>query len=93
MYLIKSKYATLEKFILFKQKVKNQLTKRIKIIRNDWGDEYVAPFGEFCSQHGIIHKITPPYSPQSNGISKRKNRTLKKIMNTMLTSSKLPQNM
>ena len=43
--------------------------------------------------HGIIHEIIAPYSPQSNGVPKRKNRTLKEMMNAMLISSGLSQNM
>ena len=73
VYLLKSKDEAIEKFILYKQEVENQLNKRIKTVRSDRGGEYVEPFGEFCSQHGIIHEVTPPYSPQSNGVAERKN--------------------
>lgn len=38
-------------------------------------------------------KVTPPYSPESNGIVERKNRTLKEIMNAMLVSSNSPINL
>jgi len=34
-----------------------------------------------------------PYTPQENGVAKRKNRTLKDMMNAMLVSSGLPDNM
>ncbi|KAL0342471.1 UNVERIFIED_CONTAM: Retrovirus-related Pol polyprotein from transposon TNT 1-94 [Sesamum calycinum] len=54
--------------------VENQLSKTIKAIRSDRGGEYGAPFEEFCSEFGIIHQTTAPYSPQSNGIAERKNR-------------------
>ena len=47
----------------------------------------------FVLNMGIIHECTIPYSPQSNGIVERKNHTLKEMMNTMLISSSLPQNM
>ncbi|RVW83338.1 Retrovirus-related Pol polyprotein from transposon TNT 1-94 [Vitis vinifera] len=73
--------------------VENQLSKKIKAIRSDRGGEYESPFEEFCLEHGIIHQTTAPYSPQSNGIAERKNRTLKEMMNAMLLSSGLPQNL
>ena len=63
------------------------------MLRSDRGGEYESPFADFCAQHGIIHETTPPYSPQSNGIAERKNRTLKEMMNAMLLSSGLPPNM
>ena len=48
---------------------------------------------DFCAQHEIIHETTTPYSPQSNRVAERKNRTLKEMMNTVLISSGLSQNM
>ena len=63
------------------------------MIRSDRGGEYEAHFGDFCSQHGIIHQTTAPYSPQQNGVVERKNRTLKEMMNALLLSSGLPQNL
>ena len=66
---------------------------KINLIRSDRGGEYETPIGEFCAQHRIIHEITTPYSPQSNGVVECKNRTLKEMMNAMLISSGLPQNM
>ena len=71
-------------------------TKRIKGSRDliDRGGEYESnPFKEFCEQNDIIHEVTPPYLLESNGISKRKNRTLKEMMNAMLVSSRLSSNM
>ena len=77
----------------FKNEVENQLGRKIKVIRSDRGGEYEAPFGDFCSQHGIIHQTTAPYSPQQNGVAERKNITLKEMMNALLLSYGLPQNM
>ena len=93
VYLLKSKDEAIEKFILYKNEVENQLNRKIKELRSDRGGEYQAPFSEFCAQHGIVHKVTAPYSPQQNGVAERKNRTLKEMMNAMLLSSGLPQNM
>jgi transposase InsO family protein len=40
-------------------------------------------------EHGIIHEMTPPYSPQSNGVVERRNRTLTDLVNSMLETSGL----
>jgi hypothetical protein len=40
-------------------------------------------------EHGIIHERTPPFSPQSNGIAERKNRTLIDLVNAMLSTTGL----
>ena len=93
MYLLKSKDEALDKFILFKTEVENQLNKKIKVLRSDKGDEYVAPYRDYSAQNGIIHQTNSPYSPPSNGVAKRKNRTLQEMMNAMLISSGLPQNL
>ena len=93
LYLLRSKDEALEMFQHFKNKVENKLDRKIKVIRSDSGGEYEAPFGDFCSQHGIIHQTTAPYSPQQNGVAERKNRTLKEMMNALLLSSGLPQNL
>ena len=93
VYLLKSKVEAIDKFILFKNEVENQLKKKIKAVRSDRGGEYVAPFADLCAKSGIIHECTPPYSPQSNGTAERKNRTLKEMMNAMLISSGVNQEM
>ena len=63
VYLLRSKDEALEMFQHFKNEVENQLNRKIKVIRSDRGGEYEAPFGDFFSQHGIIHQTTAPYSP------------------------------
>ena len=93
VYLLKSKDEAIEVFKLYKKEIENQLSTKIKAIRSDLGGEYGPPFEQFCSERGIIHQTTASYSPQSNGIVKRKNRTFKKMINAMLISSGLPQNL
>ena len=80
-------------FIKYKSEVENQKNKRIKRLNHRDGEYEANPFKEFCEQNDIIHEVTPPYSLESNGISKRKNRTLKEMMNAMLVSSRLSSNM
>ena len=63
------------------------------MFRSDRGGEYESPFAEICLENGIIHQTTTPYTPQSNAIVERKNRTLKEMMNALLISSGLSQNL
>ncbi|KAL0546602.1 hypothetical protein IC582_016514 [Cucumis melo] len=94
IYLIKTKNEAGSMFLKFKAESENQLGKRIKRLRSDRGGEYSdKTLKEFCESNGIIHEFTAPYSPQQNGIAERKNRTLKEMMNAMLLSSDLSDNM
>ena len=93
VYLLKSKDEAIEKLFLYKNEVENQLNKKIKVLRSDRGGEYESPCIDVCAQHEIIHETTTPYSPQSNGVAEQNNRTLKEMMNAMLISYGLSQNM
>ena len=78
-------------FKIYKAKVENQLERKIKRVRSDRGGEYFSnEFNLFCEEHGIIHERTPPYSPESNGVVERKNRTLTEMVNAMLETAGLP---
>ena len=88
VYLLRDKDEAMDAFIKYKNKVVNQLSKKIKRLRFNRGGEYESnPFNTFCEEHEIIHETTPLYSPESNnGVAERKNRTLKEMMNVMLVS-------
>lgn len=64
--------------------VENHVSAWIKAIRSDRGGEHVAPFEEYCAQLALlIHQTIVPYSPQSKGVTERKKRTLKEMMNAL----------
>ena len=44
VYLLKSKDEAIEKFVLYKNEVENQLNMKIKVLRSDRGGEYDSPF-------------------------------------------------
>ena len=90
VYLLRTKDEVLDYFKIYKAEVENQLEKKIKRLRSNRGGEYFPKiFDEFCEEDGIIHERTPPYSPESNGIAQRKNRTVTDLVNSMLDTTGL----
>ncbi|KAJ9550828.1 hypothetical protein OSB04_014873 [Centaurea solstitialis] len=87
VYLCHTKDEALEKFKIYKEEVELYHGVKIKTLRTDRGGEYYDPV--YFQSTGIIHQTTAPYTPQQNGISERKNRTLKEMVNSMLTYSGL----
>ncbi|KAL8108528.1 hypothetical protein AgCh_024838 [Apium graveolens] len=58
------------------------------------GGEYTSnAFIELCANNGIVHEVTPPYTPESNGVAERKNRKFKDMINSMMISSGFPKYM
>ena len=91
VYLLKSKDEALHYFKVYKTEVENQLERKIKHLRSDRGGEYFSnEFNLFCEEHGIVHERTPPYSPKSNGVAERKNRTLTEMVNAILDTAGIP---
>ncbi|GJW52445.1 retrotransposon protein, putative, ty1-copia subclass [Tanacetum coccineum] len=81
-----------ETFKVFQKEVENQLGKTIKSLRSDRGGEYMSQeFLDHLKDHGIIAHRTPPYTPQHNGVSERRNRTLLDMVRSMMSQTTLPK--
>lgn len=69
----------------FKVKVENQSGCNIQILRSNNGKEYTSnEFKLVYDKAGIEHQLTPPYTPQQNGVSERKNRNIMEMTRYML---------
>nr|GEY43364.1 hypothetical protein [Tanacetum cinerariifolium] len=92
VYLLKHKHEVFETFKVFQKKVENQLGKTIKSLRFDRMGEYMnQEFLDHLKDHGIIAHRTPPYTPQHNGVSKMRNRTLLDIVRSIMSQTTLPK--
>ncbi|KAJ9552498.1 hypothetical protein OSB04_016543 [Centaurea solstitialis] len=91
VYLMRHKSESFERFKEFQNEVQNQLDKRIKFLRSDRGGEYLSDeFDNHLMECGIVSQLTPPYTPQMNGVSERRNHTLLDMVRTMMCHSTLP---
>ncbi|GJU19465.1 zinc finger, CCHC-type containing protein [Tanacetum coccineum] len=92
VYLLKHKHDVFETFKVFQKEVENQLGKTIKSLRSDRGGEYMSQeFLDHLKDHEIIAHRTPPYTPQHNGVSEMRNRTLLDMVRSMMTQTTLPK--
>nr|GEV27840.1 zinc finger, CCHC-type [Tanacetum cinerariifolium] len=89
VYLLHAKHEALDKFKTYKQEVKLQRQDLIKVLRTDRGGEYYDLV--YFQSTGIIHQTMALYTPQQNGVAERKNMTLKKMVNSMLSYSGLSE--
>ncbi|GJT19404.1 retrotransposon protein, putative, ty1-copia subclass [Tanacetum coccineum] len=77
---------------VLENEVENQLGKKIKAIRSDRGGEYTShEFVNKMKSYGIVSQLTPPYTPQHNGVSERRNRTLLDMVQSMMNLTTLPK--
>ena len=64
VYLMHKKSDALDKFIELKAESKNQLGKRIKVLRSNRVGEYMSTqFDSFLEEHGIISQLSAPRTP------------------------------
>ncbi|GJU58179.1 retrotransposon protein, putative, ty1-copia subclass [Tanacetum coccineum] len=47
-------------------------------------------FKDYIKANGIVQQLTPPYTPQHNGVSERRNRTLLDMVRSMMNLTTLP---
>ena len=91
IYFLKKKFDVFETFKFFKSLAENDLGKKIKALRSDNGGEYIKrEFQYLCASEGTQMQHSVPYTPQYNGVAKRKNRSLKEMATCLLEPRDLP---
>nr|GEV83105.1 hypothetical protein [Tanacetum cinerariifolium] len=71
--------------------LENQLSLKVKVIRSDNGTKFKNnDHNQLCGMKEIKSEVSVPRTPQQNGITERKSRTLIEAARTMLADSLLP---
>ncbi|GJS68200.1 retrotransposon protein, putative, ty1-copia subclass [Tanacetum coccineum] len=82
IYLLKHKHEVFETFKVFQK----------KSLRSDRGGEYMSQeFLDHLKDYGIITHRTPLYTPQHNGVSEKRNKTLLDMVRSMMSQTTLPK--
>ncbi|XP_074296995.1 uncharacterized protein LOC141627663 [Silene latifolia] len=93
-YLLHEKTHSVDVLEIFINEVERQLEKKVKIVRSDRGGEFYrrftengqcpGPFAKLLESRGICAQYTMPSTPQQNDVAERRNRTLMKMVRSML---------
>jgi hypothetical protein len=76
-------FATFKTFI---KRIPNEFETTIKKVRSDNGSEFKnTRVDDLCDEFRIRHQFLAKYTPQSNGLVERKNRTLIDMARSMLS--------
>lgn len=92
VYFLNEKSEAFDQFKIFKKMVETETEKSIKGLRTDRRGEYISlEFSNYCKEQGIRRQLTTPYTPQHNGITERKNRTVMNMVRSMIANKKVPR--
>jgi len=89
-YILKYKSEALEYFKEWKALREKESGKQVKRFPTDGGGSYTSKkFAEYLKSEGILKETTTPYTPQSNGVVERANRTIMECVRCMLDNAGL----
>lgn len=92
VFPIKNKSDSLSCFKSFLASFEKSGSFKVHTLRSDNGGEYLSSnFALFLASAGIKHDVGPPYSPESNGVAERTNRTVNNLVRCALVQAKLPK--
>ena len=91
VFYLKKKFEAFDEFVEFKALTKKECGHYVKVIRSNRGGEYTFnKFVNFCSQNGIKKEIIDSYTPQQNGVAKRKKMTIVEMARSLVKTNELP---
>jgi len=72
--------------------LRNESSKPVRAICSDNGGEFKnSHFKTFCSDLGLDHQFSAPYTPPHNSVVERKNHTLVEMARTVLYEHRTPR--
>jgi hypothetical protein len=85
IYLLKQKEDAKNAIKDYVTRIEKQYSTAILRFRTDGGGEYInKDTTNYFDTQGIVHEQTPPYTPESNGVAERFNRTVTTMVRCMI---------
>ncbi|KAH0609220.1 uncharacterized protein H6S33_001448 [Morchella sextelata] len=85
IYLLKQKEDAKKAIKDYVTRIEKQYSTTILRFRTDGGGEYInKDITNYFDSQGIVHEQTPPYTPESNGVAERFNRTVTTMVRCMI---------
>ena len=92
VYFLHEKSEAFVTFKNYKAHVKKEIGAYITCLRTNRGGEFTLnEFKEFCQSQGISRQLTAAYTPQQNGVTERKNKTIMNVVRSMLNEKQVPK--
>ncbi len=94
MCLLANKSGALDAYRTWAARAVAEHVVPIKVLRTDNGAEYLyKAFQDLLAAGGTKHELTVHYSPESNGVTERVNRTLGGITRSLLLQGRMADDM
>jgi transposase InsO family protein len=91
IYIMVTKSEVLTHFKAYKAWAEKATGHRIATLRTDGGGEYTSgAFTSYLRKEGIQRQITPPHTPEHNGVAERMNLIIFGAVRSMLHRARLP---
>jgi len=88
---MKEKSEVFTHFQNFRMLAEKQTRLQVKCLRLDGGGEYFSnEFTTYLKMHGIQRQFTCRYTPQQNGVAKRKNRHIAEVARALMADKNMP---
>lgn len=87
---MREKLEALQKFKIFKDRVENEVDRKIKCLRSNGGGEFTSDeFNILYEKNGIRKQFSTPRILEQNGVMERMNQTIQEATKTMIKGEEL----
>jgi len=90
VYFLVEKSEAFDTFKFYKARLEKETRTFIQSLKTDRGREFISQeFKNFCNTNGIHRQLIVAYTPQQNGVAKKKNHIIINMVRSMLSAKQI----